>query len=45
MGRNFGGAVWLNRGGGQMKAYFAVFLEFEGGKIAWQRKYDCFEPW
>jgi ketosteroid isomerase-like protein len=31
--------------GGQMKAYFAVFLEFADGKIVAQRNYDCFEPW
>lgn len=31
--------------GGQMKAYFAVFLEFQDGKIVAQRNYDCFEPW
>jgi ketosteroid isomerase-like protein len=31
--------------GGQMRARFAVFLEFRGEKIARQRNYDCFEPW
>jgi ketosteroid isomerase-like protein len=31
--------------GGQMRARFAVFLEFREGKIARQRNYDCFEPW
>jgi ketosteroid isomerase-like protein len=31
--------------GGQMRALFAVFLEFREGRIARQRKYDCFEPW
>jgi hypothetical protein len=31
--------------GGQMKAFFAVFLEFREGKIARQRNYDCFEAW
>lgn len=31
--------------GGQMKAHFAVFLEFSEGKIVAQRNYDCFEPW
>jgi ketosteroid isomerase-like protein len=30
--------------GGQMRARFAVFLEFRDGKIARQRNYDCFEP-
>ncbi|BAY21373.1 hypothetical protein NIES2100_11250 [Calothrix sp. NIES-2100] len=29
--------------GGQMKAYFAQFIEFEDGKIVRQRTYDCFE--
>lgn len=29
--------------GGQMKAYFAQFIEFENGKIVRQRTYDCFE--
>jgi ketosteroid isomerase-like protein len=31
--------------GGEMKAHFAVFLEFNQGKIVAQRNYDCFEPW
>ncbi|MBA3947728.1 MAG: nuclear transport factor 2 family protein [Herpetosiphonaceae bacterium] len=31
--------------GGQMRARFAVFIEFRDGKIAKQRNYDCFEPW
>jgi len=31
--------------GGQMKAFFAAFLEFREGKIVRQRNYDCFEPW
>jgi ketosteroid isomerase-like protein len=31
--------------GGQMKAFFAVFLEFREGKIMRQRNYDCFEAW
>jgi ketosteroid isomerase-like protein len=31
--------------GGQMKAFFAVFLEFREGKIVRQRNYDCFKPW
>lgn len=30
--------------GGQMKAYFAQFYEFEDNKIIRQRNYDCFEP-
>jgi ketosteroid isomerase-like protein len=31
--------------GSQMKAFFAVFLEFREGKIIRQRNYDCFEAW
>jgi ketosteroid isomerase-like protein len=31
--------------GAEMKAHFAVFLEFRDGKIVAQRNYDCFEPW
>jgi hypothetical protein len=31
--------------GGQMKAFFAVFLEFRERKIVRQRNYDRFEPW
>jgi ketosteroid isomerase-like protein len=31
--------------GGQMKAFFAVFLEFREEKIIRQRNYDCFEAW
>ena len=30
--------------GGEMRARFAVFLEFQDGKIVAQRNYDCFEP-
>lgn len=30
---------------GQMRAHFAVFLEFRNGKIIAQRNYDCFDPW
>jgi ketosteroid isomerase-like protein len=30
--------------GGEMRARFAVFLEFRDGKIVRQRNYDCFEP-
>jgi ketosteroid isomerase-like protein len=29
--------------GGEMRARFAVFLEFRDGKIVAQRNYDCFE--
>jgi ketosteroid isomerase-like protein len=31
--------------GGEMRARFAVFLEFRGDRIARQRNYDCFDPW
>jgi ketosteroid isomerase-like protein len=31
--------------GSQMKAYFAMFLEFREGKIVEQRNCDCFEKW
>ena len=30
--------------GDEMRARFAVFLEFADGKIRRQRNYDCFEP-
>jgi ketosteroid isomerase-like protein len=30
---------------GQMRAHFAMFLEFRDGKIVAQRNYDRFEPW
>ncbi len=29
--------------GGEMRAHFAVFLEFRDGKIVSQNNYDCFE--
>ncbi len=31
--------------GSTMKAYFAMFFEFRGGRIHRQRNYDCFEQW
>lgn len=31
--------------GQDMRAHFAMFLEFREGKIAAQRNYDCFDPW
>lgn len=31
--------------GGELRARFAVFLDFREGRIARQRNYDCFEPW
>lgn len=31
--------------GSEMRCYSAMFFEFQDGKIARQRNYDCFEPW
>lgn len=31
--------------GDQMRAHFAIFLEYRDGLIFRQRNYDCFEPW
>jgi ketosteroid isomerase-like protein len=31
--------------GGEMRAYSAMFMQFQDGKIVLQRNYDCFEPW
>jgi ketosteroid isomerase-like protein len=31
--------------GSVMRAYSAMFFEFQDGKIVTQRNYDCFEPW
>lgn len=31
--------------GDNMRAHFAVFIEFRDGKIIAQRNYDCFDPW
>lgn len=31
--------------GGEMRAHFAMFLDFADGKIICQRNYDCFDPW
>jgi hypothetical protein len=46
MGRNFGCTLWIYSGWrGQMKAFFAVFLEFREGKIIRQRNSDCFKAW
>ncbi len=30
--------------GGELRARFAVFLDFRDGRIAAQRNYDCFDP-
>jgi hypothetical protein len=29
----------------EMRASFAMFFLFREGKIAFQRNYDCFDPW
>src|SRR5262245_40692323 len=31
--------------GGEMRARFAIFIEFRAGKVWRVRNYDCFEPW
>ena len=31
--------------GSAMRAYSAMFFEFQDGRIVSQRNYDCFEPW
>jgi ketosteroid isomerase-like protein len=31
--------------GGEMRARYAIFLEFKGGRVWRVRNYDCFEPW
>ncbi len=31
--------------GGEMRARYAIFLEFRGGKVWRIRNYDCFDPW
>jgi ketosteroid isomerase-like protein len=33
------------RAGQELRAHFAIFLEFRDGRIASQRNYDCFEEW
>jgi ketosteroid isomerase-like protein len=38
-------AVGTFAAGQEMRAHFAMFLEFRDGKIAAQRNYDCFDPW
>ena len=30
--------------GAQLRAHFAAFLQFKGGKIVAQRNYDCYDP-
>jgi len=29
----------------EIRAHFALFIEFRGGKISRQHNYDCFDPW
>jgi len=31
--------------GANLRARFALFLEFRDGRIVAQRNYDCFDPW
>jgi len=31
--------------GQELRARFAVFMEFRNGQIVRQRNYDCFDPW
>jgi hypothetical protein len=31
--------------GADIRAHFAVFLEFRDGRIIGQRNYGCYEPW
>jgi ketosteroid isomerase-like protein len=31
--------------GSNLRARFALFLDFRGGRIVAQRNYDCFDPW
>jgi len=31
--------------GQSLRARFAVFMEFQDGRIIRQRNYDCFDPW
>ena len=31
--------------GANMRAHSAMFFQFRQGQIAYQRNYDCFEPW
>ena len=33
------------KAGQTLRARFAIFLEFRGGRIVRQRNYDCFEAW
>jgi len=39
-------ADWTGKlvNGAELRAHFAMFLEFRDGRIARQRNYDCFEP-
>jgi ketosteroid isomerase-like protein len=43
------GTIAVDRGpfrsGQELRARFAVFLEFRDGRIIRQRNYDCFDPW
>jgi len=37
-------AIGTMPAGGEMRAHFAVFLQFQDGKIVRQHNYDCFDP-
>jgi hypothetical protein len=38
-----GCTVWIASAGGRMKAFFAMFLEFQREKIIGPRNYDCLQ--
>lgn len=38
-------AAFELKAGQEMRAHFAMFLDFRDGKIIAQRNYDCFDPW
>jgi ketosteroid isomerase-like protein len=39
------GAAGPFAAGQELRARFAVFMDFRDGKIVRQRNYDCFDPW
>ncbi|MET0555177.1 MAG: nuclear transport factor 2 family protein [Vicinamibacteria bacterium] len=40
-----GAAIGPFTEGQQLRARFAIFLDFRGGRIVRQHNYDCFWPW
>jgi hypothetical protein len=38
-------AVGTMAPGTEMNASFAIFFQFQDGRIVSQRNYDCFDPW